>query len=512
MKEWVVIHKIKALYDNGEGASIHAIGEELGISRNTVRKYLRLDEQAIGQAQSDRERQKRLDAHRDTIVHLLQSYPRLSAVKVARKLTEKVGPLEVSGRTIRRYVQVLKQTVATRARRYYEPVVDDLPGVQCQVDPGELRGVVIGDTEQTVYFVVFVLSYSRLMYVGVSFTPLDTERFIRLHDEALRYFGGRVEECVYDQTKMVVLAEEFRELTLNARFYEYATTAGFRVHACEGYDPQSKGKVEAGVKYVKQDCLYGETFADRDGLRRYVHEWLEAVANRRVHGTTGRQPAEHFEAEEKAHLRAYLTPGCVQPQASGERRKADKTGLISWQANKYSVPMAYQSAVVGVSVLEAQLRICDLESGELIATHPLSTAKGQVIKNTHHYRDHSQRITDLETAIQDLVGQAVGERLCRVLKATSPRIYKDQLVAVWRLLSQPEGIDPELMERLSRRAELTATTLKRYLEAEQRAQARGRGEPPGTALPDNAPLLSPYARLIRPDVRSSGQEVTHERP
>lgn len=135
-----------------------------------------------------------------------------------------------------------------------------------------------------------------------------------------------------------------------------------------------------------------------------------------------------------------------------------------------------------------------------------------MIKNTHHYRDHSQRIADLEATIQDRLGQVVGERLCRVLKATSPRIYKDQLVAVRRLLNQPEGIDPELIERLSRRAELTATTLKRYLEAEQGAQARGRAEPPGTTLPDNAPLLSPYARLIRPAGHSSGQEVTHERP
>jgi transposase len=430
-------------------------------------------------------------------------------VKVARKLAEQVGPLEVSGRTMRRYVQAIKQTVATRQRRYYEPVLDHVPGVQCQVDPGERRGVWIGGAEQSVYFVVFVLSYSRLMYVGVSFAPLDTERFIRLHDEAFRYFGGLVQECVYDQTKMVVIEEVFRELTLSSRFHEYATTAGFRVHACQGYDPESKGKVEAGVKYVKQDCLYGESFADRDGLRRHVQAWLDTVANRRVHGTTGRLPWEHFETEEKAHLRPYLTPRCVQPGASGERRQADKTGLISWQANKYSVPMAYQSAAVGVSVAEDQLRIYDLESAELIATPPLSTEKGRIFKNTHHYRDHQQRLQDLEQGLRTRLGEVVGERLCAVLKTTSPRIYQEQLVAVARLLDQQEVIARELMARLAARSELTATTLKRYLEAEQRARERGRTEP-SVALAGNGlegAVLRPYALLGSPGGRSSGQEV-----
>ncbi len=79
-----------------------------------------------------------------------------------------------------------------------------MPGVQCQVDPGELRNVLIGGEERTLYFVVFVLSCLRLMYVGVAFQPLATESFIRLHDEAFRYFGGVTEACVYDQTKMVV--------------------------------------------------------------------------------------------------------------------------------------------------------------------------------------------------------------------------------------------------------------------------------------------------------------------
>ena len=47
MKEWVMIHQIKALYDEGRGSSLHAIAVELGISRNTVRKYLALSAEGI---------------------------------------------------------------------------------------------------------------------------------------------------------------------------------------------------------------------------------------------------------------------------------------------------------------------------------------------------------------------------------------------------------------------------------------------------------------------------------
>ncbi len=88
----------------------------------------------------------------------------------------------------------------------------------------------IGGEPRTLYFVVFVLPYSRLAYVGVSLVPLDTTTFIHLHDEAFRYFGGLPEECVYDQTKRVVISEQLRELGINQRSHEYATTTGFRIH------------------------------------------------------------------------------------------------------------------------------------------------------------------------------------------------------------------------------------------------------------------------------------------
>ncbi len=253
-----MIHKIKALHDNGQGLSVRAISKQLSISRNTVRKYLRLSEEVIQAQQSDPCRTKKLDEYRSYLVYLLGEFSELSAVKVARKLRNKYGSIPASDRSLRRYIQQLRQEVAIAQVRYFEPIIDDVPGVQCQVDPGELRGVRVGDQEVTLHFVVFVLSYSRQMYVGLSFRPLDTQTFIQLHDEAFRYFGGVTEECVYDQTKLVVIKEQYREIEFNQRFYQYATTAGFRIHACEGYDPQSKGKVESGVKYVKRDCFYGE--------------------------------------------------------------------------------------------------------------------------------------------------------------------------------------------------------------------------------------------------------------
>lgn len=504
-----MIHKIKALHDEGQGLSIRAIGQELGISRNTVRKYLRQEVAAIEAAQSNREREKKLDEHRDYIVHLLRTFPRLSSVKVARKLREKVGELEVSERTLRRYVQQMKRTVASRQRRYYEPVLDMVPGVQCQVDPGELREVMIGGEPRTVYFVVFVLAYSRLSYIGVSLVPLNTTTLIQLHDEAFRYFGGLPEECVYDQTKMVVISEQFRELEVNQRFHEYATTAGFRVHACCGYDPESKGKVEAGVKYAKQDAFYGESFRDEADLRRHVQQWLDEVANVRLHGTTGRQPREHFMAEERTHLRPYLTPACMGRDADGlAPRQVDKTGLIAWKANKYSVPMAYQQGRVGAREADGRLAIHDLESGDEIATHALHLGKGHTSRNENHYRDHRQQEADLEQAIARCLGEPLGRQLCNRLREAMPRHYKDQLRGAQQLLEGEAELDLALIGDWVTCERLTASGLKERLAAARLAKVRGRDRdgdaPAGPTTPP--PELSQYARLGR----SSGQqEVTH---
>src|SRR3546814_20583321 len=80
----VVIHRIKGLYDEGRGLSIRAISLELNISRNTVRKYVQMEETQISAYQDDRSRHKRLDAHRDFLIHQLKRFPKLRDRKRTR--------------------------------------------------------------------------------------------------------------------------------------------------------------------------------------------------------------------------------------------------------------------------------------------------------------------------------------------------------------------------------------------------------------------------------------------
>jgi transposase len=84
MKRWSMIHKIKAMYDEGNGHTIRQIAEELSISRNTVSKYLKMQEEEINEYVNNPKRKKALDKHKAYIVSLLQKYPKLSSVKIKR--------------------------------------------------------------------------------------------------------------------------------------------------------------------------------------------------------------------------------------------------------------------------------------------------------------------------------------------------------------------------------------------------------------------------------------------
>ncbi len=472
-----MIHKIKSLFDNGNGLSRRQIAVQLNLSRRTVNKYLSMTEGELTACFADRSREKQLDPYKDYILHLLETWPDLSAQKIYQKLTKHQPALKTSTRSVRRYVENLKATHSLSQKRYYEPVLDMIPGEQCQVDGGELRNVLIEGIERVVYFVVFVLSYSRLMYVSASLKPINTLKMIQMHDECFRYFGGVPQECVYDQAKVVIINEEFRELTLNSAFSQYAATAEFRIHGCKGYDPESKGKVESGVKYVKGNFFAGEAFDSHQHLQESLQNWLDNTANCRIHGTTGQRPRELFEQQERAHLKPYLHQRIAELLLDSKdkmTRKVDKTSLISYRASKYSVPQRWQSATVMVDELDGQLIIYRLDDHQEIARHTLACEKGQIIKNNNHYRDNEQQLMVYEQQLGHLIGQHQAQSICALLRQNHPRIYRDQLRASLKLFQEhlPQQGQDSLIERLCQLHSLSATSIRDYLLAWQHQPER----------------------------------------
>ena len=107
-----------------------------------------MDEETIQKMKTNPSRTKILDAHRTYIVHLLKTYPGLSAVKVRQKLLEKHPELLVSIRTVRRYVRDLRQSVPLKQKRYYELVLNISQKCSARWTKGKMRGI-IGDLGQS---------------------------------------------------------------------------------------------------------------------------------------------------------------------------------------------------------------------------------------------------------------------------------------------------------------------------------------------------------------------------
>jgi hypothetical protein len=216
------------------------------------------------------------------------------------------------------------------------------------------------------------------------------------------------------------------------------------------------------------------------------------VANVRIHGTTQKKPKDVFEASERTKLKPCFSPGFILDDCA-QTRKVDKTSLISYKSNKYSVPSRYQSGVVLVQEEETNLVIQDLETRAVIARHSLFEGKGFLVKNTNHYREHEKLVEDREKEVAQIIEcSELAEELCKGLKKTSPKIYKDQLVGLIEVLKGyacREDIHKPLRE-LSKRSRLTVTFIRDYLAgfySARRSQALDSGDSNGT--------LSAYGRL-----------------
>ena len=245
-------------------------------------------------------RSSRLDPYKARIDALLAKYPDLSAVRIHEEIAR--GPDGYTGSviTVRRYVRSIRPACG----RVYQEVHYE-PAQAMQVDWSECGRVQIGSTTRRVSVFVAVLCHSRMTYIEFTLSQRKAE-FYRAIVHALEFFGASPHAIIFDNLKAAVINGSGRAACFHPEFLALCGHYYLQPIACERRDPESKGIVEAKVRYVKHNALAGrgDELVRFEDYVAFAPKWRDDVANLRLHETTRERPVDRF-FRERSLLRHF---------------------------------------------------------------------------------------------------------------------------------------------------------------------------------------------------------------
>jgi hypothetical protein len=232
----------------------------------------------------------------------------------------------------------------------------------------------------------------------------------------------------------MLVDENLGDLLLTEVFRSYQQQRGFKLYFCRKSDPQSKGKIESVIKYIKYNFLRGRIFHDNQRLNQEGLEWLSRTANAKEHSTTRKVPALEWELE-KPYLNALNYTIMLQPERHPLAVKKDNS--VSYKGSRYTLPEGtYQGKDKSIEMyleLQDDLMILYNKSGEEVVRHKQALVKGAQVRNTNHYRDHSVKVTELITQVSALfTDKSLALKYLEGLRQNYPRYARDQV----RLIAQ----------------------------------------------------------------------------
>jgi transposase len=369
VSQWAEIRRLAEV----ERLSQRQIAARLRCCWRTVKKALALEHPPDGTQRSPRG--SLLDSHKPKIDALIAKYPELSAVRVLEEIRKGSEPYRGEVSVVRSY---LRQIRPLRQRVYQEVCYE--PGQALQVDWGSCGYVQLGSTKRRVSVFVAVLCYSRLGYIEFCLSERKAE-FYRCLVHALTFFGGSPRQIIFDNLKAAVLNGSGKHAGLHPDFLALCGHFCLQPIACARRDPESKGVVEAKVRYVKRNALQGrdEELACWEGYGRLAIYWRDQVANVRVHDTTRERPVDRFQKEQ-----GLLRPLPAAPFNTDEMVSVvvNSHARVNFDGNRYSVPpeLARKTALLRASGSEVRV----LYQGRQLACHPRSYDRGQLIRHPDH--------------------------------------------------------------------------------------------------------------------------------
>lgn len=455
LQKYLMWYKVKELFSNGLNKS--QIGISLGLHRQTVSKYLSMTEEEFKQSQSyERRYSHKLDDYEAYVIGELRKWPFLSSPQLHDRLREHFTDLpHVTAKTVSNFVNRVRLNhnlpkELEKSYRPYEKQPETPYGQYAQCDFVERWMKTSQGIPLKVYFFAMSLSRSRYKFIYFSRTPFTTDLAVYAHELAFEYFSGVPRKIVYDQDKVFLVKGNLGDLILTHGFRALVREHGFEPVFCRKSDPESKGKIENVVKYVKYNFLRGREFTSIEQLNEEVQAWLQRTANGMEHHGIRRIPSVEFEME-RPHLMPYRgIPTIPSPKLLPHHVRKDN--VITYKGNYYSVPTGtYQGhrTQVYLEEKEEMLYIYSLETGKNIAAHKICKDKGQLISNTSHRRDREAALDDYEATVRKrLPGDTVIDTYLSELRIHKNRNYRDNLQFI--LLRYPFYTEPTLIEAFTR--------------------------------------------------------------
>jgi transposase len=318
----------------------------------------------------------------------------LSAQRIWQDLKSEDG-FTGSYSSVKRFVHRLGATTPLPFRR-----MECEPGQEGQVDFGSGAWVFEDGKRRRPHILRITLSHSRKSY-SEPIWQQTTENFIRSLENSFRAFGGVPKTLVIDNLKAAVTNADWFDPDINPKVVEFARHYGTVILPTKPYMPRHKGKIEGGVKYVKNNALKGREFSSLFEHKQFLIQWERDVADTRIHGTTKKQVRRVFEEVERNAL--LPLPSEPFPFYHEGKRKVHRDGHVEVAMSYYSVPPEYLGREVWVRWDSRLVRVFNKQF-EQIAIHP-RVAPGRFDTSRCHLAD--QKISAVEKGVEYMLGKTI---------------------------------------------------------------------------------------------------------
>ncbi len=506
-------NKINAL--SRENLSQQQIAVQLGIHRDTVRRYQMMSEAEFNEhlRREAKRHPCKLDPYRGFIVDRLNAAPFLSAAQVFDHLKEHFPDLPyVTERTVFNTVRRIREeeeiAKVSAPGRQFAHVPECDWGEKAQVDYGEQWMRTSKGRQVKVYFMAMEDDKACYKFVYFQNTPFTAKTTVYAHHLAFQYFGGMPRKVIYDQDSKMLAGENFGDYLMTEEFASFVAAAGFEPVFCLAADPQSKGRIERTVRFIKENFLRGRVYVNITSLNEEALGWLERTGNRKMHSVRHIIPAEVFK-EERRHLLPY-TVRFEEPEPEAREYTVRKDNTLMFRSNIYSLPLGtYTGPGSKVLVIRNvdlnELEIYDPKDSSLITRHRISPLKGMHISKDGHATGRSRELLESEKRLRAFFGQwaddSVLTALLDAIRNDRPRYYPKTVLAMAQIFTRMDRIVAErvLRDCLQRKV----YNANRMAEAAEKARMEAENVPPPRTITPSLP-----GGLNREDITPSRRDIS----